>query len=62
MVKLYYYLRKLWHEYIICDIFIMIFSTKLTHGEILQTFYGNKIEVIWEEKEGEYWKYWVINV
>lgn len=62
LTKIYYYLRKLWHEYIICDIFIMTFSTKLQHGEILQTTYGDKIEVIWGEKEGKYWKYWVINV
>lgn len=62
LTKIYYYLRKLWHEYIICDIFIMNFSTKLEYGEILQTTYRYKVEVIWGEKDGKYWKYWVINV
>lgn len=58
MRKLWYYLRKLYHEYIACDIYIMDFSTKLEYGEIL-TFNSGKIEVIWEEKKGKYWKYWV---
>lgn len=61
MRKLWFYLRKLYYEYITCDIFIMDFSTKLEYGEILQASFG-KIEVIWEEKNGKYWKYWVITI
>ena len=61
MRKLWFYLRKLYHEHIACDIFIMDFSTKLEYGEILQASFG-KIEVIWEEKNGKYWKYWVITI
>ena len=62
MIKFWYYLKKLWYEYITCDLFIMKFSNKLEYGEILQTAYGFKVEVIWEEKEGKYWKYWVREV
>lgn len=59
MVKLWFYFRKLWHEYIVCDIFIMTFSTKLEYGEIVRATSGLEVEVLWEERAGKYWKYWV---
>ena len=60
--KLWYYFKKLWHQYIVCDVFVIVLNSKLVYGEKLQTTYGQNIEILWKEKEGEYYKYWVRNV
>ena len=68
-MKIYYYLKKLWHQYIVCDAFLITFvdNNKIYVGEILKTVYGDKIEILWEEEKyyqeyRRYYKYWVRNI
>lgn len=67
LIKLYWYIVKLWYQYFVCDAFLITFANSLELGEVLTTTYGDKIEVLWEKEMYRqdyrtYWKYWVINV
>ena len=58
--KLYYYFKTIWHQYIICDAFLITFAHENDLGEILTTVYGDKIQILWEKEvcKQDYRTYW----
>ena len=60
--KIKYYFKKLWHQYIVCDAFVIVFVDKCNIGDIYETTRGDKMEILWETKGERFYKYWVINI
>lgn len=63
MNKIIYFFKRIWYYYILNEAYYITFDNiKLELGEIIQTTYGGKMEVLSEPKiENKYYKYLIIN-